>query len=408
MVGTLISLPGSGDGPTVFSVEDTAVQVTWSELAAGPVRVGVGDAEVEVAHGGGPGAVVIDGLPPDTDLKVTVTTDGGSPRSIGTVRTLRPPPGAELFRLATVNDIHLGDPHFGRFPTVPHPPGDGPPPPERCLAAAVAELADWGAQLLVAKGDVTDHGDAEEWKVAAQLLSGPGLPVLVIPGNHDAGKGAIDPTDILAGAGISFSSGPPSAHDLPGCRLVLGDTTVAGHNSGTIAASREEVVRLAAEADGPALVAIHHHPQRHRVLTHPPRGIPGTEAVPFLDGLAAANPATMVITGHSHRHRMHRWGPLVVAEVGSPQDFPGTWAGYVVHEGGIRQVVRRVAAPGALAWTESTRGCFAGLWGRWAPGTLEQRCFSHPWPTRLSPSQPEVARRADRAPAAGRARRPPP
>jgi hypothetical protein len=74
----------------------------------------------------------------------------------------------------------------------------------------------------------------------------------------------------------------------------------------------------------------------------------------------------------------------VVAEVGSPQDFPGTWTGYVVHEGGIRQVVRRVAAPEAMAWTESTKGCFAGLWGRWSPGTLPQRCFTHPWPRRLA------------------------
>ncbi|CAN5147338.1 hypothetical protein BH24ACT1_BH24ACT1_06440 [soil metagenome] len=370
----------------MFAVEDTAVQVTWGELAAGPVRVGVGDAEVEVAHGGGPGAVVVDGLAPDTELKVTVTTENGPPQPLGTVRTLTPPPGGELFRLATVNDIHLGDPHFGRFPTVPHPPDDGPPPPERCLAAAVAELADWGAQLIVAKGDVTDHGSAEEWKIAATLLSAPGLPVMTIPGNHDVGRGAIDPTEILAAAGIAFSSGAPSACELPGIRLVLGDTTVAGHNSGTISASSAEVARLAGEASGPALVALHHHPQRRQVMTHPPRGIPGTEAVPFLDGLAAANPAAMVITGHSHRHRMHRWGPLVVAEVGSPQDFPGTWAGYVVHEGGIRQVVRRVAAPGALAWTESTKGCFAGLWGRWAPGTLGQRSFSHPWPTRLTRS----------------------
>jgi predicted phosphodiesterase len=367
----------------VFAVEDTTVQVTWGELPPGPVTVRAGDVEVEVLHGGGPGAAVVDGLLPDTDVDVAVTTETGPPQAVATVRTLAPPPGAELFRLATVNDVHLGDPHFGRFPTVSHPPNGVVPPPEQCLAAAVAELAAWGAQLILAKGDVTDHGSTEEWKTAARLLSGPGVPVEVIPGNHDVVQGAIDPTDILAAAGIAFSAGSPSARELPGIRLVLADTTVARHNSGTIAASTTEVARLAAEADGPALVAMHHHPQRRQVMTHPPRGIPGTEAVPFLDALAAANPATLVITGHSHRHRMHQWGPLVVAEVGSPQDFPGTWAGYVVYEGGIRQVVRRVAAPEALAWTESTKGCFAGLWGRWSPGTINQRCFSHPWPTRL-------------------------
>jgi len=384
MVGPLISVTAPGAGPSVFAVEDTAVQVTWGELPAGPLRVRAGEASVEVAHGGGPGAVVVDGLAPDTEVDVTVETGAGPPQGVATVRTLAPPPGAELFRLATVNDIHLGDPHFGRFPKVAHPLDGDAPPPERCLAAAVSELTEWRAQLILAKGDITDHGSTDEWKTAAALLSGPGLPVEVIPGNHDRVKGAIDPTDVLAGAGINFSSGAPSMRELPGVRLVLADTTVAGHNSGTIAASSAEVARLAAEASGPALVAMHHHPQRRQLMTHPPRGIPGAEAVPFLDALAAANPATMVITGHSHRHRAHRWGPLVVAEVGSPQDFPGTWAGYVVYEGGIRQVVRRVAAPEAMAWTESTKGCFAGLWGRWSPGTLPQRCFTHPWPRRLA------------------------
>lgn len=385
MVGPLISLTSApGDGPSVFAVEDTAVQVTWGDLPAGPVRVIAGGAEMSLDHGGGPGAVVVEGLPADTELEVTVAIGIGAPRPVASVRTLAPPPGAELFRLATVNDVHLGDPHFGRFPTVAHPPGDGPPPPERCLAAAVTELAEWGAQLIVAKGDVTDHGNAEEWETAVALLGAAGVPVMAIPGNHDAVHGAVDPTKILDAAGMDYRSGAPSALDLPGVRLVLADTTVAGHNSGTIAASTAEVARLAAEAAGPALVAMHHHPQRHPLMTHPPRGIPGDEAVPFLDALAAANPAAMVVTGHSHRHRTHRWGPLVVAEVGSPQDFPGTWAGYAVHEGGIRQVVRRVAAPEAMAWTESTKGCFAGLWGRWAPGTPGQRCFSHPWPTRLT------------------------
>jgi hypothetical protein len=50
-----------------------------------------------------------------------------------------------------------------------------------------------------------------------------------------------------------------------------------------------------------------------------------------------------------------------VTEVGSPKDYPGTWAGYVVHEGGIRQVVRRVAAPEVIRWTESTDGPCSGV-----------------------------------------------
>jgi len=61
------------------------------------------------------------------------------------------------------------------------------------------------------------------------------------------------------------------------------------------------------------------------------------------------------------------------------------WAGYAVHEGGLRQVVRRVAEPSCLAWSEPNRRSLLGLWGPWASGFLRWRCFSHTWspaPTR--------------------------
>lgn len=365
----------------LFAVEDTTAQLTWESLPTS-VQLTVGDSAVVVGPCAGPGAVVLTDLPADTALDVVAEPEGKPAQRIGSLHTLAPPPGRELFRLATVNDIHLGDPKFGQWPTATHPPGASVSPPEQCLAAAMAELATWGAQLVVAKGDITDHGRTDEWETAARRLTAPGLPVEVILGNHDVCSGAVDPRRALAAAGISLTTGKPQERDLPGVRLVLADTTVACHNRGTIAASTADVARLVGEASGPALVAMHHHPQRHQLMTHPPQGIPGAEAMPFLDAVAEANPATLVITGHSHRHRAHRWGPITVTEVGSPQDFPGTWAGYAVHEGGIRQVVRRVADPAAMAWTDSTRRCFLGLWGHWSPGTLAQRCFSLTWPKR--------------------------
>jgi hypothetical protein len=99
----------------------------------------------------------------------------------------------------------------------------------------------------------------------------------------------------------------------------------------------------------------------------------------LLHTIHAANPDTIVASGHTHRHRRHQFGSVVAAEVGSTKDYPGTWAGYVVHEGGIRQVVRRVAAPHCIAWTESTRNAVGGVWGRWSPGLRSHRCFVHRW-----------------------------
>ena len=62
------------------------------------------------------------------------------------------------------------------------------------------------------------------------------------------------------------------------------------------------------------------------------------------------------------------------------KDYPGVWAGYVVHEGGLRQVVRRVAPHDCLTWTEKTRHVMLGAWQAFAPGTLADRCFVHEWP----------------------------
>ena len=48
-------------------------------------------------------------------------------------------------------------------------------------------------------------------------------------------------------------------------------------------------------------------------------------------------------------------------------------------EGGILQVLHRIADPAALRWTERTRAMYAGLYAEYAFGALEDRCFPI-WP----------------------------
>jgi hypothetical protein len=141
-------------------------------------------------------------------------------------------------------------------------------------------------------------------------------------------------------------------------------------------------VEAAATSPTPVVVLLHHQLMTTPVPTHLPVGIPRAEAEPFLDALAAAQPATLVTSGHTHRHRRRNRGPLVITEVGSTKDYPGAWAGYVVHEGGIRQVVHRIGAPDVLAWTDTSKAAALGAWGRWSPGRLPDRCFTHRWPAR--------------------------
>ncbi|MGH9076185.1 MAG: metallophosphoesterase family protein [Acidimicrobiales bacterium] len=350
------------------------------------MTVEVGSTRVEVTAEQGPcrpGAVDVGGLEAGQTYEVYASLPGRPRARVAVATTLRPPPGRLLARLATISDLHLGETGFGARGTMteasPRPAGREPYP-QRCARAAVAEAGGWGAGLLVVKGDLTASSAPAEFHMAGALLAGAPMPVLANLGNHDVRYGMLGKA-ILARYGIEAPA--PAARDLPGLRVVLGHTPFPGHRQGRVGpAQRDRLAELAAGAGGGALVLVHHQPESHHLPRSYPPGVPARQAGRLMQALAEANPATMVSAGHTHRCRRRDLASLVVTEVGSTKDYPGVWAGYAVHEGGIRQVVRRVAAHDAIAWTERTRAALWGAWGRWAPGTIEQRCFSHTWPDR--------------------------
>lgn len=322
-----------------------------------------------------PAAVTVDDLPPDTSLDVVV--DG---RRLATARTMAPPPGRRLSRIATVSDIHIGDGWtFGVLPTVhDHTRGDQTPV-VRATRAAVDELTAWRPDLLVAKGDLTHHGHPPEWRGAAALLTRTGLPVIATVGNHDVRAEAVDGRPHLTEAGIELALRGVVVRDLPGIRVVAVDATLPSRHPGSFRVAGRALLDAVGDAPGPVLVAMHHQLQRFPVPTHWPPGVLGPESGRFLRELASANANVVVTAGHTHRNRRHSRHGVVLTEVGSPKDHPGGWGGYAVHEGGIRQVVRRVADPDVLRWTEATGRALFGIWGRWSPGRLEDRCFTHHW-----------------------------
>jgi len=280
-----------------------------------------------------------------------------------------------------VNDIHVGERAFGLLRTMSLP-GDGLAESHSllCARAALDEALAWGAEAVVAKGDLTYHGRPDEWHAVGRLLSGLQVPVDALLGNHDVARKAADGRVALAAHGIDVPT-DPYVRDLPGIRLVLAHSEVRAHSGGRVTrAQRGRVGELLKEGGRPAFLAMHHYLQRHQLPTSYPRGIRGREARALLDTVVASNPATLVSCGHSHRHRRRHYGPVVISEIGATMHYPGTWAGYAVHEGGIRQVVRRVALPEAMQWTERTRKVLLGLWGMWTPGLRADRCFSHAWP----------------------------
>jgi predicted phosphodiesterase len=376
---------------SVFAIEDTAVQVHWRGVGSRPVRAEVyddrgrtvGSCVVEaddVDAAGGAGAAACEGLSPATAYRIEVRA-GDEVVAWLDATTLTPPPGALLGRVASISDLHLGELRFGLFPRVGESPRPAVPHPRRAALAAVAELEAWGAQRLVAKGDLTDHARPDEFAELDEVLTAVSIPVEVMLGNHEVQRkrGHTEPRTALASLGHDDLA-PVRTIDVEGLRLVLVDTTRDGRSAGHVHPVHDAAVQAVADAEHSALVVLHHHLHRWPVPTTFPLGVPAGQGHALLRDLARANPAVLVTSGHSHRHRRRSVAGLTVTEVGSTKDYPGVWAGYAIHEGGLRQAVRRVGEPSVVRFTEATRAVMFGLWRWWTPGRLSDRCFSLAWP----------------------------
>ncbi|HEX4978905.1 MAG TPA: metallophosphoesterase [Acidimicrobiales bacterium] len=306
--------------------------------------------------------------------------------AVARVAPVTPPPGRLLARIATISDLHLGEPAFGYLPRATEARDVHPHYTVRAARAAVAEAVAWGAELLVVKGDITWSARPAQWQRAEEVLRECPVPVAAVLGNHDVGSLGQPARPWLARAGVAtiVDGDRPVAHvDVGPLRIVLAHTPSGPHGRGRLpAGTREEVADAVggAPADGGSLLVLHHYPDRSELPTRYPPGLQSADGKAMFESLAALDrPPTLVTCGHSHRNRRYRRSGIVVSEVGSTKDYPGVWAGYAIHEGGIRQVVRRIAAPDVTAWTERTGRTCLGCWRRWTPGRLGWRCFSLPW-----------------------------
>lgn len=376
---------------TVFAVDDSSVQLTWRGLEPGLLRLAVPDTEVtevvEIATGAPAGGTVIAGLPAGRSLTVDAVLPGptgGQRREQVAFRTLDALPGEELFRLATVGDLHLGTTEFGYRGTIVERPAPDVAHPVRCAEAALDDAMAWGARHLVAKGDVTNHGQVHEWRAWSNLSAHLGVPSDVLPGNHDrahrSGNHSMFPDDAARAFGLSVAL-PMIVRDLPGLRLVSVDSTTPGRNEGTVDGVADDLVDAVRDADphGAVIVALHHQLHPRSGAEGWPRGVTHAESRALLARLGAVHPHVLVTSGHTHRHRRWTHAGVTTTQVGSTKDYPGVWAGYVVAEGGLRQVVRRITRPDCIAWTDHTRRAAGGAWRFIAPGLLSSRCFDLTW-----------------------------
>jgi predicted phosphodiesterase len=358
----------------LFSVGTDEVVVTCATDTEQAVTTRVGEHEV-TTHGRFHTARVA-GLEPSTEYALAVDGAATGPLLPPQVTTLDRPPGRLLATFATANDVHFGEVACGMLGTPEEPgpvfraePGETPYP-HVMNRAAVEEMRALDADAVVVKGDLTNLGTEEEYETFLATYGTLGPRMHHVRGNHDA----------MITATIASAHAPFDVR-VTGAVLAVLDTVVPGIDRGALPASQLEWLDdLAAASPDPVLVFGHHHPwdpTKKRSDTY--FGINPDDSEALCGVIARREAIVGYFAGHTHRNRVRRFPEardVPMVEVACVKDYPGAWAEYRVYEGGYTQVVRRVAAPDARAWTEKTRHMFQGMYRDYALGGLDDRCLA--------------------------------
>jgi predicted phosphodiesterase len=296
------------------------------------------------------------------------------------------PPGAAGWRFGILGDLHFGSEHG-----------------EAMARAAVADLNASGAELVIQLGDLTDHGDLDEFELAARVLAELEVPLVTMMGNHDVYSYKEDRISgreyystafgrepdgvILDHKGMKFAvldsvehgASPMSPFDLltgtflegPGGGIVQGSLTPVQHDI---------LADVAAPGAGPAFLFLHHPVQ------------PFTGFPPVLFGLRDQDSARLhatcdsgnvwgVFAGHTHRNaRTRNFGDVPAHEVAIPRDFPFGYALVDVADSGYAFRFIQISDETLLHEAYSRTG---GIHRRYGLGNDEERSFS--WTTPKTP-----------------------
>jgi 3',5'-cyclic AMP phosphodiesterase CpdA len=160
-------------------------------------------------------------------------------------------------------------------------------------------------------GDISDDGSAESYAVARAELDRLGLPLLVVPGNHDA-------REPLRQAFRDQPRMPDRGQidwvvDLDDTRVIGLDTLVEGQGGGRLQAKSLKFLRDALDSAGTRRIAL--------ALHHPPL----RTGIRFMDAIELENRADLatilsetaspvrIVAGHVHGVFLGRIGPHSVA-----------------------------------------------------------------------------------------------
>lgn len=213
-------------------------------------------------------------------------------------------------RLAHVSDLHLLPPEResgGAWPTSIDV--------AEAIAGDIAAISR-GLDLVVVSGDLTDTADAVSFATFENLFSRLGLPVVVVPGNHDGPSGMhtyLQQSPVLSGWDITGR-----VVEIGGTRFLGLDTCIENVTQGAVSADALALVEgEIARADAGPLVLVMHHPPLLLGLETFDGFSQIDRGAELLAVLQSAGRETVVLSGHVHRPFTARQGRVSCFVAGS-------------------------------------------------------------------------------------------
>jgi 3',5'-cyclic AMP phosphodiesterase CpdA len=212
-------------------------------------------------------------------------------------------------RLAHISDLHIG------LSAEDTSKGQTSRAVAKAIAEDLAEVAE-ALDVVVVSGDLTEHADPAAFLDFERLFGAIGLPIVVVPGNHDGPSGM---------HGYSRSSDTFSAwnitnrvEEFAGVRFLGLDTCLEGMTEGKL--DEEGLARLADEIakDLPSrLVIVMHHPPLVLGLERFDSFCRLESRERLMDILGRANLPITILSGHVHRPYVATEGNVACHVAGS-------------------------------------------------------------------------------------------
>ena len=183
------------------------------------------------------------------------------------------------------------------------------------LAEAVGHLNSLAPRpdIVIASGDLVDHGREEEYQVLREILAKLAPPVFVIPGNHDRREPLLK---VFADQAYLPRAGSPFVHyaveDYP-VRLIGLDTSVPEHHHGMMCEERLRWMEqtLSAQPDRPTMIFMHHPPFRTGIHWMDASGLHGGRRMEQI--VSRHRNVIRVAAGHIHRPIHLAWAGTIAS-----------------------------------------------------------------------------------------------